>query len=127
MSNTLIYIIVILGVINLLVLVPMTFTFRSAESILSVSLYYRVWHIENLNILGKILLTIIIIPFTILAELLIWCVLIGFTIIYYIFFRVCWLFAVDRDTVVWEWLGYEYISIKHKFIMYVKDSFNLWN
>lgn len=126
MSNTLIYIIVILGIINLLVLVPMTFTFQSAESILSVSIYYRVWHIENLNILGKVLLTIIIIPFTILAELLIWCVLIGFTIIYYIFFRVCWLFAVDRDTVVWEWLGYEYRSIKHKFIMYVKDSFNLW-
>lgn len=126
MSNTLVYIIVILGVINLLMTVTMAFTLPSAESILSVSLYYRVWHIENLNILGKILLTIIIIPFTILAELLIWCVLIGFIIVYYIFFRLCWLFAVDRNEVVWEWLGYEYISIKHKFIMYVKDSFNLW-
>lgn len=125
MSNTLVCIIVILGVINLLVLVHMTFI-MSAESILSVSLYYKVWHIENLNILGKILLTIIIIPFTILAELLTWCVLIGYIIVYYIFFRVCWLFAVDRDTVVCEWLGYEYRNIKHKFIMYVKDSFNLW-
>ena len=81
MSDTLVYIIVILGVINLLVLVPMIFTFQSTESILSMSSYYRVWHIENLNILGKVLLTIIIIPFTILAELLMWCVLIGFIII----------------------------------------------
>lgn len=126
MSDTLVYIIVILGVINLLMLVPMIFTFQSTESILSMSSYYRVWHIENLNILGKVLLTIIIIPFTILAELLMWCVLIGFIIIYYIFFRVCWLFAVDRDTVVWEWLGCEYVGKKHKFIMYVKEYFNVW-
>lgn len=126
MSDTLIYIIVVLGVINFF---PLVFTIHIPEhtdNILSVSLYYRVWHIENLNILGKILLTIIIIPFTILAELLIWFVIIGYIIIYYIFFRVCWLFAVDRDDVVWEWLGYEYRGKKHKFIMYVKEYLNIW-
>lgn len=127
MSNTLVYIIVILGVINFVMLIPIKFTCMCTESILSTSIYYRVWHIENLNILGKILLTIIIIPFTILAELLIWFVTIGYVITYYIFFRICWLFAVDRNDVVWEWLGYEYIGKKHKFILYVKEFFTYGN
>lgn len=126
MSYILKYIIIILEVINFFPLVFALSIPKHTDDILSVSSYYRVWHIENLNILGKVLLTIIIIPFTILAELLIWFVIIGYILTYYIFFRVCWLFAVNRDDVVWEWLGYEYLGSKHKFIMYVKEYLNIW-
>lgn len=126
MSDTLVYIIVTLGAINLFPLVFSLQIPRHNDSMLSASSYYRVWHIENLNILGKVLLTIIIIPFTILAELLIWFVIIGYILTYYIFFRVCWLFAVNRDDVVWEWLGYDYIGKKHKFMMYVKEYLDIW-
>lgn len=123
MSDILVYIIVILGVINLLMIVPMTFTLSSVKSILSVSLYYRVWHIENLNILGKILLTVFMTPFTILSELLILLVIILFYAAHYISFRVCWLFAIDRDDTISEWLGDEYIGKKHKLLMYIKECF----
>lgn len=128
MSDILVDILVILGVINFFQLVFTIHIPKSTDndSMLYVSSYYRVWHIENLNILGKVLLTIIITPFTILAELLIWCVIIGYSITFYIGFRICWLFAVDRNAVVWEWLGYEYIGKKHKFMMYVKEYFDTW-
>ena len=126
MSDALVYIIVTLGAINLFPLVFSLQIPRHNDSMLSASSYYKVWHIENLNILGKVLLTIIITPFTILAELLIWCVIIGYSIAFYIGFRICWLFAVDRDDVVWEWLGYDYIGKKHKFILYVKEYLDIW-
>lgn len=124
MSDTLVYIIVILGVINLFILLFTILPYRT-DSMLFLSSYYRLWHIKNLNILGKVLLTIIITPFTILAELLIWCVIIGYSIAFYICFRICWLFAVDRNDVVCEWLGNKYIGKKHKFILYVKEYFNI--
>ena len=122
MSETLVYIIVLLIVINAFALI-FTLLDPNVDFSFSTFLYYKVWHIENLNITGKLLLTVFITPFTILSELLILLVIILFYAAHYISFRVCWLFAIDRDDTISEWLGDEYIGKKHKLLMYIKECF----
>ena len=52
MSDTLVYIIVILIVINAFALIC-TLLDPNVDFSFSTFLYYKVWHIENLNITGK--------------------------------------------------------------------------
>lgn len=112
MSSTLFYIIIALGVINLISLIFMLVSpDTTEEELIDALIYRRIFNrLKNTNKLGKILLCIIITPFTIVAQLIILVFFILAAIVYYAMFGLAYVFAIDKNKVRYEFLSSEFID-----------------
>lgn len=113
MSSTLFYVIIALGVINLISLVFMLVSpiDTTEEGFIDTLIYRRIFNrLKNTNALGKTLLCIIITPFTIVAQLIILVFFILVAIGYYAVFGLAYVFAIDKNKVKYEFLSSEFID-----------------
>lgn len=113
MSSTLFYIIIALGVTNLISLVFMLASpiETYGEGFIDTLIYRRIFNrLKNTNKLGKTLLCIIITPFTIVAQLIILVFFILVAIGYYAVFGLAYVFAIDKNKVKYEFLSSEFID-----------------
>lgn len=113
MSSTLFYIIIALGVTNLISLVFMLVSpiETYGEGFIDTLIYRRIFNrLKNTNKLGKTLLCIIITPFTIVAQLIILIFFILVAIGYYAVFGLAYVFAIDKNKVKYEFLSSEFID-----------------
>lgn len=113
MSSTLFYVIIALGVINLISLVIMLVSplDTTEEGFIDTLIYRRIFNrLKNTNKLGKTLLCIIITPFTIVAQLIILVFFILVAIGYYAVFGLAYVFAIDKNKVKYEFLSSEFID-----------------
>ena len=113
MSSTLFYIIIALGVTNLISLVFMLVSpiETYGEGFIDTLIYRRIFNrLKNTNKLGKTLLCIIITPFTIVAQLIILVFFILVAIGYYAVFGLAYVFAIDKNKVKYEFLSSEFID-----------------
>lgn len=113
MSSTLFYIIIALGVTNLISLVFMLASpiETYGEGFIDTLIYRRIFNrLKNTNKLGKTLLCIIITPFTIVAQLIFLVFFILVAIGYYAVFGLAYVFAIDKNKVKYEFLSSEFID-----------------
>lgn len=113
MSSTLFYVIIALGVINLISLVIMLVSpiDTTEEGFIDTLIYRRIFNrLKNTNKLGKTLLCIIVTPFTIVAQLIILVFFILVAIGYYAVFGLAYVFAIDKNKVKYEFLSSEFID-----------------
>lgn len=113
MSSTLFYVIIALGVTNLISLVIMLVSpiDTTEEGFIDTLIYRRIFNrLKNTNTLGKTLLCIIITPFTIVAQLIILVFFILVAIGYYAVFGLAYVFAIDKNKVKYEFLSSEFID-----------------
>lgn len=113
MSLTLFYVIIALGVINLISLVIMLVSplDTTEEGFIDTLIYRRIFNrLKNTNKLGKTLLCIIVTPFTIVAQLIILVFFILVAIGYYAVFGLAYVFAIDKNKVKYEFLSSEFID-----------------
>lgn len=113
MSSTLFYVIIALGVTNLISLVIMLVSpiYTTEEGFIDTLIYRRIFNrLKNTNTLGKTLLCIIVTPFTIVAQLIIFVFFILVAIGYYAVFGLAYVFAIDKNKVKYEFLSSEFID-----------------
>lgn len=113
MSSTLFYVIIALGVTNLISLVIMLVSpiETYGEGFIDTLIYRRIFNrLKNTNKLGKTLLCIIITPITIVAQLIILVFFILVAIGYYAVFGLAYVFAIDKNKVKYEFLSSEFID-----------------
>lgn len=113
MSSTLFYIMVALGIINLISLVIMLVSplDPTEEGFIDTLIYRRIFNrLKNTNTLGKTLLCIIVTPFTIVAQLIILVFFILVAIGYYAVFGLAYIFAIDKREVKYQFLSMEFID-----------------
>lgn len=113
MPSTLFYVIIALGVTNLISLVIMLVSpiDTTEEGFIDTLIYRRIFNrLKNTNKLGKTLLCIIITPFTIVAQLIILVFFILVAIGYYAVFGLAYVFAIDKNKVKYEFLSSEFID-----------------
>ena len=113
MLSTLFYVIIALGVTNLISLVIMLVSpiDTTEEGFIDTLIYRRIFNrLKNTNTLGKTLLCIIITPFTIVAQLIILVFFILVAIGYYAVFGLAYVFAIDKNKVKYEFLSSEFID-----------------
>lgn len=113
MPSTLFYVIIALGVTNLISLVIMLVSpiDTTEEGFIDTLIYRRIFNrLKNTNMLGKTLLCIIVTPFTIVAQLIIFVFFILVAIGYYAVFGLAYVFAIDKNKVKYEFLSSEFID-----------------
>lgn len=113
MPSTLFYVIIALGVTNLISLVIMLVSpiDTTEEGFIDTLIYRRIFNrLKNTNTLGKTLLCIIVTPFTIVAQLIIFVFFILVAIGYYAVFGLAYVFAIDKNKVKYEFLSSEFID-----------------
>ena len=113
MLSTLFYVIIALGVTNLISLVIMLVSpiDTTEEGFIDTLIYRRIFNrLKNTNTLGKTLLCIIVTPFTIVAQLIILVFFILVAIGYYAVFGLAYVFAIDKNKVKYEFLSSEFID-----------------
>lgn len=113
MLSTLFYVIIALGVTNLISLVIMLVSpiDTTEEGFIDTLIYRRIFNrLKNTNTLGKTLLCIIVTPFTIVAQLIIFAFFILVAIGYYAVFGLAYIFAIDKTEVKYKFLSREFID-----------------
>lgn len=113
MLSTLFYVIIALGVTNLISLVIMLVSpiDTTEEGFIDTLIYRRIFNrLKNTNTLGKTLLCIIVTPFTIVAQLIILVFFMLVAIGYYAVFGLAYVFAIDKNKVKYEFLSSEFID-----------------
>lgn len=113
MLSTLFYVIIALGVTNLISLAIMLVSpiDTTEEGFIDTLIYRRIFNrLKNTNMLGKTLLCIIVTPFTIVAQLIIFVFFILVAIGYYAVFGLAYVFAIDKNKVKYEFLSSEFID-----------------
>lgn len=118
MPDVMFNLIIVLGVVNVLTLFYMIFSPFKSENLLDTLIYLRIFKLKNVNIVGKILLTILATPISLVAQLFIIVCMLIVVLVYYVSFVFTYIFAVDRQVVVDKWLDPE-------FIQYLKDRFRV--
>ncbi len=113
MSPVLLCTIIALGAINFISLIIMLVSpiDITEEGFIDTLIYRRIFNrLKNTNKLGKILLCIAVMPFTIVAQLVILIFFILVAICYYIIFGLAYTFAIDKNEVKYKFLSKEFID-----------------